>query len=402
VLPRSGVNPLVSCASSLLVAAGQLRHSPSHADPEGLRKRLAGDVREFEACARAQGIQEATVLPARYVLCSLVDEAVLGTPWGSESIWAKQGLLIGFHKEAWGGEKFFQALERLIAYPSGNLQMLELMYLCLAMGFEGRYQVREGGRDQLEAVRERLYQTIRAQRGEPERELSPHWRGVIGRRDPLIHTVPLWVLSAVAGALLLIMFTLFNLSLHQKSEPVFQRVANINVPTVEVPRTAPPTPPVEAAATEPPVPVLTLRKLLSDEIQAGKLEVIDRPGGEMIRIRGDGLFASGRVAVKKDYLPILARIGWALDQLPGRILITGHTDGVPIRSRRFASNQQLSEERAESVRRELTGAVRDSSRIRTKGMGAAELLISGSPADGRNRRVEITLTHAAGLAGALQ
>jgi type VI secretion system protein ImpK len=108
------------------------------------------------------------------------------------------------------------------------------------------------------------------------------------------------------------------------------------------------------------------------------------------------------VAVKKDYLPILARIGWALDQLPGRILITGHTDGVPIRSRRFASNQQLSEERAESVRRELTGAVRDSSRIRTKGMGAAELLISGSPADGRNRRVEITLTHAAGLAGALQ
>jgi len=46
-----------------------------------------------------------------YVLCSLLDETVLGTPWGSESVWAGQGLLIGFHNEAWGGEKFFLALK---------------------------------------------------------------------------------------------------------------------------------------------------------------------------------------------------------------------------------------------------------------------------------------------------
>jgi type VI secretion system protein ImpK len=381
----------------LLVVAGQLRHSPAHADPEGLRNQLVRDVRKFEGCARSQGLQDATVLPARYVLCSLLDEAVLGTPWGSESVWAKQGLLISFHKEAWGGEKFFQALERLIAYPSGNLHLLELIYLCLAFGFEGRYRVREGGRDQLEAIRDRLYQTIRTQRGDPEPALSPHWQGVPGRRDPLIRTIPLWVLSAVAAALLLVMFTTFNLSLHRDSDPVFQRVANISVPTVEVPRTPPPRPPVEVPPAEP--PPLTLRMLLKEEIAAGKLEVIDRPDGEMIRIRGDGLFASGKVRVKEGFLPILARIGAALDQLPGRILIIGHTDSVPIRSRRFASNQQLSEERAQSVRKELEATVGPTDRISTRGMGAANLLLPDAPADGRNRRVEVTLVRAASLDG---
>ena len=388
----SGINPLVRCASSLLVVAGQLRNSLSHSDADGLRNQLAREIREFEACARAQGIADSTVLPARYVLCSLLDEAVLGTPWGSESLWAKQGLLISFHKEAWGGEKFFQALDRLIAYPSGNLHMLELMYLCLGFGFEGRYRVREGGRDQLEAVRERLYQTIRAQRGEPERELSPHWRGVAPPRDPLIQMVPLWVLSAVAVALLLAMFTAFRFALHRDSEPLFLRVASLDVAAIEAPRPAPP--PI-GGAPEP----LTLRKLLKDEIQAGKLEVIDRPGGEMIRIRGDGLFASGKVTIKESYLPILERIGAALVRLPGRVLVTGHTDAAPIRSRRFASNQQLSEERAESVRKKLDSILGDPARVSTKGKGAAELLVQDSPKDARNRRVEITLWRTANAGG---
>ncbi len=397
----SSVNPLVRCASPLLVTAAQLRHTLSHADPNGLRNRLIGEIREFESCARAQGIPEATVLPARYVLCSLVDEGVLGTPWGSESTWAKQGLLITFHKETWGGEKFFQALERLIAYPSGNLHMLELMYLCLALGFEGRYRVREGGRDQLETVRERLYQTIRAQRGDAEPELSPHWRGITESRDPLIQAVPLWVLAAVATALLLVLFTFFNLALNQESEPVFQRIASLDVPAIEVPRTPAPEPPQEARPP-PRVEPLTLRKLLKEDIRSGKLEVIDQFGGETIRIRGDGLFPSGKVSVKDDYIPVLRRIGEALDQLPGAILITGHTDSVPIRSRRFLSNQQLSEERAESVLEELQARVRDVGRISTKGRGAAEPLIEDKPTDARNRRVEITLWRAADTEGATQ
>ena len=49
-------NPLVVCATNLLTVAGQLRGTASHPDPEGLRERLIGQMREFEQCARAKGL----------------------------------------------------------------------------------------------------------------------------------------------------------------------------------------------------------------------------------------------------------------------------------------------------------------------------------------------------------
>jgi type VI secretion system protein ImpK len=350
-------------------------------------------VRGFETCARSRGLADSVVLPARYALCALVDEAILGTPWGSESIWSKQGLLITFHKEAWGGEKFFQALERLMAYPGGNLPMLELLYLCLALGFEGRYRVRDGGRDQLDAVRERLYQTIRVQRGEPERELSPNWRGIVERRDPLIHQVPLWVFSAVAGILLLGLFAGFTFALNRDSDPVFLSLGNLDkrLPAVTAPRT-----PIDEPEPEPePVvvqePPLTLRILLAEDISAGRAEVVDRGGGEVVVIRGDGLFRSGSASVKKAHLPLLKRVGDALERLPGRVLVTGHTDSVPIKTLRFPSNWHLSKERAAGVARLLGEVSSDPGRFTVEGRADTELRVPENPKDARNRRVEITL-----------
>ena len=221
-LPGAAVdNPLVACATDLLTVAGQLRGSPSHPNPQGLRERLTRQIREFEQCARAKGLDDRVVLPARYVLCALIDESVRDTPWGSQSDWSKQGLLIDFHNETWGGDKFYDALDRLMAFPSGNLHSLELIYLCLAMGFEGRYRVRDGGREQLERVREQLYQTIRTQRGQSEPELSPHWRGLAPQRDPLIHQLPLWVFAGLAALLLLGLFAAFTFALSRDSDPVY-------------------------------------------------------------------------------------------------------------------------------------------------------------------------------------
>ncbi len=389
----TGLNPLVRCASPLLIAAGQLRNSTTHPDPEGLRNRLVGEVRTFEECARAKGISDQSVLPARYVLCSLLDEAVLGTPWGSESVWAGQGLLIGFHNEAWGGEKFFGALEQLMARPDVNLDLLELMYLCLALGFEGRYRARAGGQDQLATVREQLYQTIRAQRGNPERELSPNWRGIVEQRDPLIRTVPLWVLSALAGVLLLALFVGFNYALHRDSDPVFLALGKLDVPTVEVGDTG----------YEPPPPIperpLSLRRLLKDEIAAGRVEVLDGPRRrtETVVIQGDNLFRSGRATINRKFRPLLAVIGGALRQLPGKVLVTGHTDSVPIRSLKFPSNQALSAQRARNVAGRLGKVTGQPHRFTAKGLADSRPRVPEDPTHARNRRVEISLRHPARL-----
>jgi type VI secretion system protein ImpK len=387
---------LVACATDLLTVAAQLRGSASHPDPEGLREQLIGQIRAFEQCARGKGLTDPVVLPARYVLCALVDESVLDTPWGSQSVWAKRGLLISLHNEAWGGEKFFDALERLLAFPSGNLHLLELMYLCLALGFEGRYRVRDGGREQLERVRENLFQTIRSQRGDPERELSPHWRGIREQRDPLIHQLPLWVFIGLAALALLGLFAAFTFALSRDSDPVFLSLSALDkrLPPMPERQATPipqPEPPPPAASIEPPVPVMTLRTLLADDIAADRVEVQDRPDGQTVIIRGDGLFASARATLQPAFVPVVRRIGEALGRLPGRVLVTGHSDSAPIKTLRFPSNWHLSQARAESVGTMLGEVTGEPGRFTAEGRADTELRVPENPRDARNRRVEITL-----------
>jgi type VI secretion system protein ImpK len=385
------VNPLVSCAAGLLTIAAELRATVAHPDPAGLREGLVRQVREFETCARAKGLVDAVVLPARYVLCALIDESVLDTPWGTESVWSRQGLLISFHNETWGGEKFFGALDRLLAYPSGNLHLLELMYLCLALGFEGRYRARADGRAQLERVREQLFQTIRTQRGDPDPELSLHWQGAKVRRDPLIHQLPLWVFSAIAGLLLAGLFAFYSISLNRDSDPVFLSLSQLDR-GLEVVVDRPRVPFAESPPTSPDAPApLTLRLLLAEEIAAGRLEVEDRPAGQTVIIRGDGLFASGSSSLTPGLMPLMRRIGEALARLPGTVLVTGHSDSVPIKTLRFPSNWHLSQERAERVMASLVEVVGDPSRFTAEGRADTEPRIPEKPRDSRNRRVEITL-----------
>ncbi|NBC15584.1 MAG: OmpA family protein [Gammaproteobacteria bacterium] len=392
-------NPLVACATQLFTVAGQLRGSPSHPDPKGLLERLIGQVREFEQCARGKGLTDAKVLPARYMLCALLDESVLDTPWGSQSIWSSRGLLVSFHKETWGGKKFYSALEKLLTYPAGNLHLLELMYLCLAMGFEGQYRIRDGGRQQLEQIREHLYQTIRAQRQDPEPELSPHWRGVTALRDPLLHRLPLWVFAGLAGLLLLGVFAVYTFALSRSSDPVFlslaaldQRLSPIPERSVEpIRRVAPEPPPPDAPAPPP-----TLRELLAPEIAANQLEVLDRPRGETVLLIGEAMFASASDRLQPPFEDLVRRVGDALRQLPGQVLITGHSDSAPIRTLRFPDNYTLSQARADSVLRLLVTETGQPERFTAEGLAATEPLISDNPRDARNRRVEIMLLNGTG------
>lgn len=54
------------------------------------------------------------------------------------------------------------------------------MYLCLALGLQGPYRVIDGGRSQLEALREPLQALRQQQRAPIEPALSIHWEGAIG------------------------------------------------------------------------------------------------------------------------------------------------------------------------------------------------------------------------------
>lgn len=216
------VNPLVSAAAPLFSAIVKLKNSAGRRDLVTLRDELTGHLKRFEAQALNEGVENSQVSAARYVLCTVADEAVVTTDWGNEGDWSNFSLLSSFHNETFGGEKFFQLLERLGRNPVKHLAMLELMYICLSLGFEGKYRVQARGIIELDGIRDSLYRQIRQMRGDVPRELSPHWEGLSEPRRSLVRIVPWWLVVAFTVVCLVVMYSGFAYVLGEKRESVLK------------------------------------------------------------------------------------------------------------------------------------------------------------------------------------
>ena len=378
-----GINPLVQAATPLLILAGRLREQIKNAQVESLYGQSVQEMRSFEERARRAAVPEEDVLAARYVLCSVIDEAVLNTPWGAESGWAARSLLVTFHRESFGGEKVFQLVDRVLNEPRRYLAFLELLYICLSLGFEGRYRVEDRGATRLTDIRFDLFRCIQTLRGTPEADLSPQWQGVENKRREMMRMVPLWVVATACGAVLLAMFIFLSARLSNRADPLNAMLAGVGRQPLYSP-----------ARTIVETPSVGLRELLASQITKGLVSVADQPGGnELITIAVNDLFASGSEVVNPQYVALINAIGAAAEKVPGRYSVTGHTDDQPLRSFRFPDNFALSRERALQVANLLKTQIHDTGRVDFVGVGSAEPRFTppGLPENrARNRRVEIT------------
>jgi type VI secretion system protein ImpK len=204
-----GLNSLVAAASGLLSEVVRLKQRANGEDLPTLNQRLSTALISFADSALHNGVEKSQVSTARYVLCTVVDEAVVTTAWGKESEWSQMSLLSRFHNETSGGERFFQLLDRLSKNPVKHLPMLELMYLCLSLGFEGKYRIQPRGLLELENLRDALYRQIRQLRSDVPRELSPHWEGLGQQRRRTVRIVPFWWVVVFTAISLVVMYSGF-------------------------------------------------------------------------------------------------------------------------------------------------------------------------------------------------
>jgi type VI secretion system protein ImpK len=385
-LAGRGLNALVRAANPLLDLVAPLRTMAQPPDLQQLRERLALALKTFESDGRQEGVDSEAIAAARYVLCTLLDETIASTAWGS-GVWGTRSLLVAFHNEASGGEKVFLILQRLTQNVAAHIDLLELIYLCLALGLEGRYRLLAGGKDQLATLRERLLQLIKQQRGGYESDLSPGWRGESVQTASHAR-VPVWVIAAGLGVLLLAAQITAAMLLNGASDPVFAHLARIRVAQAAVL----PAPPAALAPAR-------LAGFLAPEVAQGLVSVVDTAERSVVTLRGDGMFGSGSAEVQDKLAPLLARIGDALKTTPGKVIVVGHTDSTrPALSARYPSNYDLSKARAGGVMQALAERAGPAQRYSAEGRGDTEpLAADDTPANrARNRRVDIIVLTPAG------
>ncbi|MEM6296529.1 MAG: OmpA family protein [Myxococcota bacterium] len=139
-------------------------------------------------------------------------------------------------------------------------------------------------------------------------------------------------------------------------------------------------------------------------IDAGKLRVKIVRGRMVLELPTDILFASGSANLSDDGKGALAEVGAVLADFPDRqFQVEGHTDDVPIDTKRFGDNWALAAARALGVRETLEAAGMAPTQLSAASFGQHRPVTANDSEDGKaaNRRIEIVIVpDLSGLPGA--
>ncbi len=103
-------------------------------------------------------------------------------------------------------------------------------------------------------------------------------------------------------------------------------------------------------------PAFVVDVILEKVKSAVKLELIKGEIGiealedrVILRLNEEVTFDPGSAKLKESAKPALTKLRQVIEEVPGEVMVAGHTDNIPIKSPRFPSNWSLSAARASSV-----------------------------------------------------
>ncbi|MES9833185.1 MAG: type VI secretion system protein TssL, long form [Candidatus Thiodiazotropha sp. DIVDIV] len=137
-----------------------------------------------------------------------------------------------------------------------------------------------------------------------------------------------------------------------------------------------------------------LQEMLEEEIKEGLIDVDTEATNIIIRIQEKGSFPSGRANLNPDFFEVISKITDVVATTPGRIIVAGHTDNIPISTKRFRSNWELSSARAVTVvHAMLSNASIEEDRFLIQGYADSKPLVENDSSENRaqNRRVELVI-----------
>ena len=215
----SAVRPAENLALTLqevLTAIVRLRSNrQAVSDANSFRIHMREALKAADQEARKRGYNADTIQLAIFAVVVFLDESILNSRNPLFADWPRKPLqeeLFGTHM---AGEVFFQNLQKLLGQTDSPdlADLLEVYYLCVLLGFGGRYSM--GNKGDLRAIIDAVGEKIRRTRGYAA-DLSPAWMlpkeaGRSSAGDPWIRNLAIAAIACLA--LVIVLFAIFKFSL---------------------------------------------------------------------------------------------------------------------------------------------------------------------------------------------
>ncbi len=398
---RASDNPLVRAFAALLGIAPELERAIAPDNPDLLRTRLLENLTYARDGAVSLGVPLTRADQGAWFVGALLDDVALNTPWGGSSGWPRQPLVASMYGNVDAGERFYDLAEDLLRYPERDPQLMELVFLCLSLGFRGKHRI-SGAAGEAEIARTRAQMArLLHDRDAEDAPLAPHWQGVVAEDEDRKFIVPIWSIALIAVALITAIYVGLGIRLSTRGENLFT-LAGVLPPPERAEIFRPVIETVEA-------PALTVEPLMFELLPlfaeaAPKDTAAALTGREdvsvavvVIQANSPEVFRSAKADLNTVYTPLIQSVAGVIKdniELIGSVRVVGHTDSVPVQTANpFRSNQGLSEARARTSADLLVQAGVPAGLVTSEGKAATEPIADNATRDGRarNRRVEIVL-----------
>ncbi len=163
-----------------------------------LRPKIAAMLTDFEKRAERYRFSSKITQVSKFALAAFVDETVLSSNFNLKDEWEKNPLQLEYFGEQLAGDKFFEKLLAMIKQIDVTADAVEIYYVCMLLGFKGRYGVYE--KEKLLAIMQQTANAlVKAGKIRPV-ELSPHWLANDQPTPPEKRGMPTWAkISALGG-----------------------------------------------------------------------------------------------------------------------------------------------------------------------------------------------------------
>ena len=209
---------LSDLASECFMLILQLRATNNYGNASELKTRIGEMFDRFEKNARQTGLDNEKVHFSKFALVAFLDETIISSEWLEKEEWLAEPLQIKLFDTFNAGEEFFTYLSNLRQRTSINKDVLEIYYLCLSLGFKGKYQLHSP--ENLRRIIDDLNLELHPEAYHSIDILSPNGKPKQSIVQTVKSVLPVWVYPVLGLVILVIFYIIMSFSISNKLDSV--------------------------------------------------------------------------------------------------------------------------------------------------------------------------------------